>query len=265
MLEVHDLRVIRGSRPILGPISLSMATGEVTVIAGPNGAGKSTLIRSLAGEIKPSDGAVTLDGRPLSSFGAAGLAARRAVLPQASQLAFPFTVTEVVRLAFSGGGRRRTEIDAKVLAALREVDMEGFAHRFYQQLSGGEQQRVQLARVLCQLETAWEGGLPRYLLLDEPTSNLDVAHQLQVQRLARRRAEEGFGVVAILHDLTLAGLSADRLILMKEGVVAADGTPETVLTEPVLEKVYGVPMRILRAEGSVTPLPLPRALFGQAG
>jgi len=264
MLKAENLTVERGGRTLLGPLSLAIAPGEVTVVAGPNGAGKSTLLKSLAGELKPSGGDATLDGRSLRSFGAASLAHRRAVLPQTSHLAFPFTVVEVVRLAFSVRRGGRAELDAKALAALEQVDMAGFSHRFYQQLSGGEQQRVQLARVLCQLEAPEPSGPPRYLLLDEPTSNLDIAHQLQIHRIARERAEAGFGVLAVLHDLNLASLAADRLVLLADGRVAADGPPEEVLTEETVERVYGLPMRVMRAEGTGLPVVLPLALFGEA-
>ncbi len=265
MLKASNLTVVRNGRRLLGPVSLRIAPGEVAVIAGPNGAGKSTLMKALAGELKPSEGEVTLDGETLRNMRAGELALRRAVLPQASHLAFPFTVMEVVRLAFSARGGERRAIDRKVLAALDEVGMADFAHRFYQQLSGGEQQRAQLARVLCQLDPPGPSDPSRYLLLDEPTSNLDVAHQLEIQGIARERAEAGFGVVAILHDLNLASLAADRLILLKEGSIAADGAPEAVLTEETVERVYGLPMRVIRASGSGLPLVLPLAMFGDAG
>lgn len=261
MLRANGLTIDRGGRRLLGPVSIAIGTGEVTVIAGPNGAGKSTLLKALAGDMRPSEGTVALDGRTIKEIGAAALAQRRAVLPQASHLAFPFTVLEVVRLAFSARGGRRSEIDARAMAALAEVDMRDFAGRYYQQLSGGEQQRVQLARVLCQIEPPGPDDPPRYLLLDEPTSNLDVAHQLQIQRIARNRAEAGFGVVAILHDLNLASLSADRLVLMADGTVLADGPPELVLTEETVERVYGLAMRVMRAEGSGLPVVLPLAMF----
>ncbi|MFN7124205.1 MAG: ATP-binding cassette domain-containing protein, partial [Hydrogenophaga sp.] len=173
--------------------------------------------RVLTGELTPDTGAVLLDGQDLVRLSPAALAGRRAVLPQATRLSFPFTVHEVIRLGLSGGsrrsgGHRAGQDGARVAALLRRVDLAGFGDRYYQQLSGGEQQRVHLARVLAQLDAPSPGGAARALFLDEPISSLDIRHQLAVLRIARDVADNSGAVVAILHDLNLAAMFADRLL-----------------------------------------------------
>jgi iron complex transport system ATP-binding protein len=260
MLEARKLSIVRGGRTLLDRVSLALGTAAVTAAVGPNGAGKSTLVKALAGELRPACGEVLLDGLPLARYGAAGLAARRAVLSQASGLAFPFTVLEVVRLAFSSGVQGpRALRDAAAAAALAEVGLNGFAPRLYQQLSGGEQQRVQLARVLCQV-SAGASGSSRFLLLDEPTSSLDIAHQLGLAQLLKRRAPQGLGVLVVLHDLNLASFVADRLVMMRDGRIVADGPPAEVVTAETIEAVYGLPLKLFHAAGSDPPYVLPQAV-----
>jgi iron complex transport system ATP-binding protein len=254
-LSASGLVVRRGPRAILDEVSVSLAPGRVTAVIGPNGAGKSTLLRILSGELAPDAGAIAFEGRPLSAWPVAELARHRAVLPQESDLRFPFRVEEVVRLGripHPGGGDSGAD-HVLALAALGRVGLAAFADRLYPTLSGGEKQRVHLARALVQLQPA-AGAIPppgRALLLDEPTASLDLAHQHQVLRLARELAlGEGVAVLAILHDLNLVLAYADDLVALHHGRVAAAGPVQSTLTPGLVRDVFGVSARLVDLPGS---------------
>ena len=257
MILAENIVVRAGPATLIDGISLAIPPGRVTAIIGPNGAGKSTLLKALTGEIRPASGRVTLDGTDIARLRPGELAARRAVLPQAATLAFPFTVHEVVRLG-ALDRRAAASVNAGVVAALVRVDLAGFGGRLYQELSGGEQQRVHLARVLCQLPDPCPGGRPAFLLLDEPTASLDLRHQLMTLAAARAFADRGGGVVAVLHDMNLAVRHADTIAVIDRGRLVAEGSPADVLTEPMLRAVFGVALPVGRtAEG--VPYVLPHA------
>lgn len=243
MIEAEQITVRAGTRRLLSDVSLAVEPGRVTVVIGPNGAGKSTLMRTVTGEIRPAAGVVRLDGQPIERIGAGRLAERRAVLPQSASLAFPFTVHEVVRLGVSRL-RDPAAVRGRVAEALSRVDLSGFGGRFFQELSGGEQQRVHLARVLCQVWKPIEDDVPNYLFLDEPTASLDLRHQILILDEARRFARAGGGVVAILHDLNLAALYGDHLVVIADGHVAAEGPPQKVLTDQMIRSVFGIVIRV---------------------
>ncbi|MDO8885184.1 heme ABC transporter ATP-binding protein [Pseudotabrizicola sp.] len=243
MLISNDIRVSLGKVPVLHGISAAARAGEVTVIVGPNGSGKTTLLRALTGDVA-FQGRVCLNGQDCARLRPWELAALRGVLPQASALAFPFTVAEVVRLGLTVATHaNRAEL---VVRALGAVDMEGFARRLYQELSGGQQARVQLARVLVQVWEPVVAGVPRWLFLDEPVASLDIAHQLAVVRLMRDFARRGGGVVTVLHDLNLTAMAADRVWLMDQGRLTGQGAMADVLTDAALELAYGCPLRVGR-------------------
>jgi iron complex transport system ATP-binding protein len=263
MFEIENISVRFGPREILKSVSARVVPDRLTIIAGPNGAGKSTVLKVMTGELKPESGYVWFDGRALSSLHAAEIAARRAVLPQAAQLAFPFTVFEVVRLGLqSRAGLSPADRRAAPLGALDRVDLSGFGGRHYQHLSGGEQQRVHLARVLCQVGAPVVNGRPQYLFLDEPTASLDIRHQIETLNIARRFAREGGGVLAILHDLNLAAAFADHLIVMHRGEVAAEGAPADTISNDLMERVFGLPLRVGHAPREGVPFILPQTLAG---
>ena len=186
----------------------------------------------------------------------------RGVLPQATQLAFPFTVREVVRLGLMGGrsGTLAGEAERLPERALARVDLDGFGGRFYQELSGGEQQRVQLARVLCQVWAPVLEGGARYLLLDEPVSSLDIKHQLVIMDIARDYARRGGGVVAILHDLNLTAMYADQVYVMDRGRIAAAGAPQDVLTDHLIFKVFDCALRVGVVPTGGIPFVLPQSV-----
>jgi iron complex transport system ATP-binding protein len=240
MYEASAVRVVRRGRAILDGVDLTLPEGKIIALVGPNGAGKSTLLKLLTGEIAPTSGDVRLDGKLLADWQPAELAWRRAVLPQSAAVAFPFTVAEIIAL---GAMRRRTrrETDALIARALATVELSGFADRFYDELSGGERQRVQLARVFVQL---WSGGERCFLMLDEPTTNLDLAHQLLSLELARDHAKAGGGVLCVLHDLNLAVMAADEIVALKDGRIIAAGPPAGVVTDQLVGELYGVSAEI---------------------
>ncbi len=265
MLETAQLAIDRGTRRVLSDVTLAFAPGQLVVIAGPNGAGKSTLIKALSGELSPSQGAVLLDGVALHRMPAAALAARRAVVPQATVLSFPFTVLEVVRLGSSVPGFGHDGHDESAIAALASVDLSHLAHRLYTELSGGERQRVHFARALCQLRSSTFVAGPTVLLLDEPTSNLDLAHQMLLLGQAKQEARAGRIVVAVLHDLNLAAAWADEVILIGNGGVVAQGTPNAIFSDTVLSELYDQGIRVNTTPSDGRPFVLPQAMGGRLG
>lgn len=249
-LAVADLTVRRGPRAILDAVSLDVRAGEVLALVGPNGAGKSTLLGALCGDVAFT-GSVTVDGVPLAGWRPVELAMRRAILTQRQTLAFPFTVEEVVRMGRAPWARTpyADDDDAAVAEAMRDTDVAGFAGRPFPALSGGEQARVALARVLAQRTPV--------LLLDEPTAALDVRHQELVFAVTRRQAARGHAIVVVVHDLALAAAHADRVAVLAEGALAACGTPGEVLDSGLLTRVYDHPVEVLPHPRTGRPLVLP--------
>ncbi len=236
MLEIDDLKVTLGGRDILHGVSLQVRPGEVVAICGPNGAGKSTLLRAALGEV-PAQGRVTLNGQDLRQGKPQALARLRAVLPQDTQAAFPFTVAEIVAMGQDAGDFAPEP--GLVRRALAEVGLDHLADASIQTLSGGERQRAHLARALAQV---WQPVGPqgaRWLFLDEPVASLDLGHQLFVMRLMRRYADAGGGVVAVMHDLNLTAMFADRIAFVIGGRIDACGPPDDVLEPGLLERAYG--------------------------
>jgi iron complex transport system ATP-binding protein len=268
-LAAAGLGVRRQGRWLLDGVDLTLAAGEVLVLLGANGAGKSTLLKCLAGEILPEQGQVLLNGRALGRWRPADAARRRAVLPQASPLSFPFTALEVVLMGRIPHGGLQGSAGAADLgiaaAALAATEVAHLAERRYTTLSGGERQRVHLARVLAQLWEPLPGGEPQWLLLDEPTASLDLAHQHGVLTLARRWAADPTarrGVLVVLHDLNLAAQYAERIAVLKEGRLLISGTPAAVLTPGLIEAAFGLAVSVLPHPELDCPLIVPRVRRG---
>jgi len=244
-LNARSVSLTLGESAVLNNVSLQVAPGSIHVVVGPNGAGKSSLLKLLGGQYSPNQGELVLDGDALQNWPLQALARRMAFLPQQSVLNFPFTSEEVVALGrypHSSGDLRDREIVSEALTSVGGGEMK---HRLYTSLSGGEQQRVHLARVLAQI---WEPSSvgERYLLLDEPTAALDMAHQHMILQLARSLSLQGVGVLSVLHDLNLAAQYADVISLLDRGKVVAQGPPEDVLTSPIIQNVYKVKVEIMR-------------------
>lgn len=255
MLHAEHLHYRAGTKPLLHDVSLRVEPGELLAIVGPNGAGKSTLLKCCAGELTPQNGTVRLKGQPLGAYANRPLARLRAMLHQQNALSFPFRVDELVLL-----GRYPHYVDyptpddyRQAETALHRVGMAAFANRVVTSLSGGEQQRVHLARVLAQLGDATQG----LLLLDEPTTGLDLLHQHHLLSIARQMAARGLAVVAVLHDLNMAAQYAHQLLLLRGGRVEAVGSPRQVLTAPLIERVFGLPVQLMENPCHQCPLIIP--------
>ncbi|ASL40260.1 MULTISPECIES: ATP-binding cassette domain-containing protein [Acetobacter] len=258
---------VRG-KDIVHGASLDFAPGQLTAIIGPNGAGKSTLLRLVSGLLPATSGDVQLDDVPITTFSSARLAASRAMLMQDSPLRAQFTLRELVAM---GGQISAPFMSAPVrfeLAGklLERVGLAAFAERDVMDLSGGERQRVHLARVLMQLEAAVHGTdcPPGFLLLDEPISAQDLSRQHLVLNLARAHATSGGGVVLVIHDLNWAAACADRIVVMHEGSIFAQGAPEQVLTNALASHVFGLEEgRVRMHVGSGKPYVLPHDMIYQ--
>jgi iron complex transport system ATP-binding protein len=239
MLAAENLVLIRGGREVVSGLSAALQPGTITAIVGPNGAGKSSLLLGLAGLLPPAAGSVTLEGQSLARLHPRVRAQRIGYLPQAPDIAWDVAVEALVALGRLPWRDRGT---AAIDAALQALDLEPLRHRPVSQLSGGERARVLLARVLA--------GEPGWILADEPLAALDLAHQLSLTAHLRACAQAGQGVVVVLHDLGLAMNHADRVLVMKEGRLIADGPPHSALAPPVIAQGWGVRARWLGEPGS---------------
>jgi len=235
-LTAHSLRHDYGAQHVLEDVSFSVAAGSFFIIIGPNGSGKTTLMKVLDDIEHPKEGMVEVFGRPVHSFGKRELAREIAFVPQRMPVDFPFTVTEVVLMGRAPhlgllGIEGREDIEA-ARKAMDFTGVENLAERRVNQLSSGEQQRVFVARAVCQD--------PKIILLDEPTASLDPAHQVRVMDIMEElRRKRGVTVVMVSHDLNLAALYGDHLLLLRGGHIIAEGPPDDVLTFEILEKTYG--------------------------
>jgi iron complex transport system ATP-binding protein len=257
LLEARAVSMAIGGATLVDAIDLTVNSGETVAIVGPNGAGKSTLLRLISGDLRASCGAISLKQRDLHAYSSRQLALHRAMLSQHVSVSFPFTVEEVVHMG--AGDRGRAAAEPLVEAALREAGLADFRHRKLPTLSGGEQQRAHFARVLVQLACGEAAHGPGLLLLDEPTSSLDLRHQIDLVETARRRAANGTAVVAILHDLNLAVRFADRIVVLHRGAKVADDIPANTVTDDLIRKVFEIDVRVQRHSDG-TPLVLPQLM-----
>ncbi|MBN9602796.1 MAG: heme ABC transporter ATP-binding protein [Afipia felis] len=234
---------------LLDHVSIDFQPGETVAIVGPNGAGKSTLLRLLSGDLGPTSGHVLLADKSIAAYTPRELAMRRAVLSQHIHVSFPFTVEEIVRMGGEAGTLAQT--GELIEALLAEVELSAFRHRDFPTLSGGEQQRAHFARTLLQLTLGERAHGKGILLLDEPTSSLDLRHQIKLLDLARAKARAGTTVIAVLHDLNLAVRFADRIVVLKNGCIAADGHPASSINSDVMEQIFGISTNIRCTENSL--------------
>jgi iron complex transport system ATP-binding protein len=254
MLEIKSLSIAYYQRPALREITLAVHPGEILVVVGPNGAGKSTLIRAVSGVLPSQHGEIFFDGRNLNRLSVTQRARYLAVVPQARDIPAAFSVYETVligRTPYLGWmGQASFHDHTRVEAALQRVNALELADRRVGELSGGEQQRVLLARALAQ-ETP-------VLLLDEPTTHLDLKNQSSLLNLVQDLvSKQSLAVLMVLHDLNLAGLYGDRIALLIDGRLEALGTPDQVLTEDRLGSVYDMPVHVIPHPDYGSPLVLP--------
>ncbi|GED97764.1 heme ABC transporter ATP-binding protein [Gordonia crocea] len=253
-LSVAGVTVSRGDRTVLAEVSLDLEAGELVCLVGPNGAGKSTLVSTIAGTVDAASGTVELLGDPIGGLSKIEQARRRAVLPQEHTIGFTFTCAEVVQMARHAWARTEHSRDdeAAVAEAMAACDVAGFARRSFGSLSGGERGRVALARVLAQ-------GTP-ILLLDEPTAAMDPHYQEQVMAIVADQVKAGAAALVVVHDLNLAAAYSDRVAVLApdaggSGRIVAVGPPRETLTDDLLSRVYGLPMRAHDVEGRHVILP----------
>jgi iron complex transport system ATP-binding protein len=245
IIEARDVAFeYRPGTPVLRGVSLKAAPGKLVCILGRNGSGKTTLLRCLLGQLHPRAGCILLDGQDLRRYSPRGLARLLAYVPQIPTAAFAFTVREIVlmgRLAHGGAlGLAGAQDLAVAQLAMRMTETLAFADRTLDELSGGEAQCVMIARALAQQ--------PSVMLLDEPTSHLDLKNQLMIHRMMQRLAHEwGMAVVCVSHDINMAARFADELVLMREGHVLAAGAPGDVLTEDLVSQAYAVQVQLVSA------------------
>jgi iron complex transport system ATP-binding protein len=255
MVELRDVSYRAGGADILRDVNVCFRAGRMNVVLGPNGAGKSTLHRIATGLAQPDVGEVTYGDRPLTSFDGQELARSRAVLAQHVELAFPLPVADVVMMGrYPHFGRMPSQRDREIVRqALAMVGMVEKETQPYPTLSGGEQQKVQLARVLSQIwsDAQQSGSAPphRYLFLDEPTTNLDVHYQLHVLNVARALIDEHTTLIAILHDLNTAFQFGDHFVLLERGRVAFEAESARQVPMEVLERVFDVRARPITEPG----------------
>ncbi|HHG3368847.1 heme ABC transporter ATP-binding protein [Vibrio parahaemolyticus] len=236
VLSGRNISMQYGHRVVLDDISIDIRAGEVTALLGPNGAGKSTLLKLLCGEI-PSHNEIDYFGEPKEAWKPENIAKHLAMLPQHSTLTFPFLAREVVELGAIPLSLSNKEATELALHYMQKTDVLHLAESLYPALSGGEKQRLHLARVLTQLH---QSGDKKILMLDEPTSALDLAHQHNTLKIAREATKaQNAAVVVVLHDLNLASQYADRLVLLHNGKLVCDDNPWQALTPERIEQVYG--------------------------
>ncbi len=250
MVKIKGLEFSYNSTPALRGVTIEISESEVVAIVGPNGSGKSTLLKCIDKILKPQKGAVLIKGRDIKNFSQSEIAKTVGYVPQSIKQLFPATVFEVVLM-----GRRphlswrcsRSDIE-KVFNILKLLNIEELALRDFNELSGGQQQKVLIARALVQE--------PEILLFDEPTANLDLKHQLEVMELIKAIVKNrAITAIVAIHDLNLASRYADRIIMMKEGKIFAAGKPSDVLTPVNIEKVYGIKAKIINVDGDVYVIP----------
>lgn len=245
MIKVDHISLTLDGTPILNDVGLSAHPGEITAVLGPNGAGKSSLLRCIAGVLKADAGDIRLWGKPLQNYSLIEMAKKRAALSQVNPIDFPFTAYEIAMMGRDPHSVRDAVAQDQIVVdeVLKRLDVLSFKNRIFQSLSGGEQQRVHLARVLAQI---WDVDRP-CLLLDEPTTALDLKHQHQVLQLIKTLAQERqWTVVLVIHHLTLAKQYADHVCLMKSGKVYDDGSVAAMLSVAKVAKIFEIPQDLAR-------------------
>lgn len=253
MIAVDGVSVARGRRQVVHDVSLRARAGALTALIGPNGSGKSSLVAAISGDVPVTAGTITIGGVDVATLSPVAAARQRAVMTQQANVAFGFSVGEVVAMGRAPwrGSPQAADDAAAVADALATADLAALRDRPVQALSGGEQARTALARVLAQRTPV--------VILDEPTAALDLRHQVDTLRCLRERADAGAAVLVVLHDLSLAAAYADHVVLLSQGQAVAQGTVHDVLTPAVLQPVYGLSLTVVAHPDSGLPILVPAA------
>ena len=235
-----------GSKYIVKDLEFSFKAGNLVSIIGPNGAGKTTLLKLMSGELRPSGGEIFLNDLAFSELSLKQRANKRAVMTQSSSVVFDFLVDEILEMGWVQGSS--DDFVKACSDVVNSCGLDELMGRKFNTLSGGEQQRVQFARAMLQVGGLSKTAEDRFLLLDEPTSSMDVAYELNLLNLAKEVRKTGVGVIVVLHDLNLAARFSDQIILMNSGLIVASGQPEEVLSDRILSDVYSTELRVERHE-----------------
>lgn len=256
MIEAKKISVEIGDKKLVNDVSMSLRPGKFSVILGKNGAGKSTFLKTLTGDLKPSGGEVRVDGISLSKNKPEDLARKRAVMMQNLHLSFSFTALEVVLMGRTPHTKGfETSADRAIaVECMKQASVDHLVDRSFPTLSGGEKQRVQLARMLAQLWDRIEAGEPSCLLLDEPLASLDLSHQHSIMHLIRGLSRKKVAVLMILHDLNLAAQYADEVNIMKDGRTHALGVPNDVFKPEIIKMAFDCPVHVMRHPHHHCPL-----------
>lgn len=258
MIAVSNLSFKAGAKYLVKGVSFTLSKGKMLAVLGANGAGKSTLLKMLSGELIPAEGAIQINGIPLKAYSLQEIAKRRGVLAQQHTLSISFQVHELVMMGrYPHFGHTPGQGDiAIVKQVMEDTGIAHLAYRDYQTLSGGEQQRVQLSRVLAQIYDCPEACL----FLDEPTNGLDLLYQQQVMDIAAALTDKGYTIICILHDINFASAFADEILLLKQGKCIAYGKPEEVIHAENLKETFGFSVRLVQMDGYRCPLVIPAAI-----
>lgn len=241
VLSAKEVCVKAGKKTLLQNINLEVHQGEFWMIAGCNGAGKSTFLKTLAGEIAPLSGTVTLKGLNIDLMDAATMARHRSVLSQQNFMQFPFTARQIMEMGTGPSGISQKQTDILIDRFSQELEITALLNRPYTVLSGGEQQRVQLGRVLIQSSLCEDAPL---ILLDEPTSALDIAQQHLVMNILLDKLSKGYTLIAVVHDLNLAARYASHILFLKDGECIAQGPVDKMICSAIIEKTYQQPVSV---------------------
>mgnify|MGYP006264062247 FL=1 len=245
-LNIKSVSLKLDDRQILKDVSLEINEGEIVSVIGPNGAGKSTLLNVLTGDISPDSGDTIYDNKPLNKISIQERAFTRSVMSQMQTLVFDFNVKDVIEMGWlqRGNSDFSSNFSLAFEAVTKECNVHNLVHRKFNSLSGGEQRRVHFARTLLQLWRPSKSNDPSYLLLDEPTANLDLSSEMLLMNILKARASSNVGILVILHDLNLASHFADKIAIMKDGEIKAFGKPEEIMKDDFLTSIYKVPIEV---------------------
>ena len=245
-LNLESVSLKLDNRQILKDVSLEINEGEIVSVIGPNGAGKSTLLNVLTGDINPDSGEIFYDNKQLKQISIQERAFTRSVMSQMQTLVFNFSVKDVIEMGWlqRGNSDFSNNFSMAFENVTKECNVHNLIHRKFNSLSGGEQRRVHFARTLLQLWRPSESNDPRYLLLDEPTANLDLSSEMLLMNILKKRASLNVGILVILHDLNLASHFADKIAIIKDGEIMAFGEPEKIMKDAFLTSVYEVPIKV---------------------
>lgn len=247
-INISSLTYEVDNKKILNEISLKIELGEVLCVLGPNGSGKSTLVNLISGNFEATWGDIFFDKVDLKKISIEDRAFTRSVMTQSQPIVFDFTVREIIEMGWLKRGNLNFSKDFKYVfnQVVDEASIENLIEKKFNVLSGGEQKRVHLARTLIQAWRPSNSNDPKYIFLDEPTANLDINYEKKVMELVRKKADEGIGILLIVHDINLACKYSDKIAVLKDGFLLGFGSPENILTEEILSNAYDLPVKVTK-------------------